>query len=218
MNSNTLIGALFFFGGLFVTFATYSAAEGGGNYVLAWGAILFGGIQMVMGLAQGSDEGEAQQLTPQQVEAAGTSVILRSMISMAAADGKLDEEEVGMIRVVSRSVFGSELGEDTIRDMSAKMISGRGDISQELASVADIVSWEDADLAVTGMAMVAMADGNMDEAETARLEDYAGALGVDQERFDRALEKARVAVAQIFAPKAEGEAQAPAADAAPQPG
>lgn len=212
MNSSTMIGALFFFGGLIVTFVTYTSAEGGGTYVVAWGAILFGGIQMVMGLMRGEDIEDAPVLSEEQIEATGTSVILRSMISMAAADGRLDEEEVGMIRIVTRSVFGNELGEEAIRDMSQKMISGRGNIADELASVSQIVTWADADLAVTGMAMVALADGNMDETETARLEEYAGALNVDQERFDAALDKARATVAQIFAPPSEepatGAAQA----------
>lgn len=198
MNSNTVIGALFFFGGLFITFATYSAAEGGGSYVLAWGAILFGGIQMARGLMEGSDESAAvNHITPEEVDKAGIAVILRSMISMAAADGKLEESEVGMIKVVTRMVFGTELADATIREMSAKMIADNSDITAELRSLQQVVSWEDADLAVLGMAMVAMSDGEMAARETSRLEDYAGALGVDQERFDTALEKARTNVAKL---------------------
>ena len=103
-----------------------------------------------------------------------------------------------MIRLVTRSVFGSELSEEAISDMSNKMLSGRGDIASELAAASEFVTSEDADLAVTGMAMVAMADGQMDDAETARLEAYAGALNVDQERFDDALEKARDALTQLL--------------------
>ena len=47
--SNMVIGAVFFFGGIVVTAGTYMAAAGGGTYVVAWGAIIFGGIQMVRG-------------------------------------------------------------------------------------------------------------------------------------------------------------------------
>ena len=43
------IGALWFFGGLIVTIATLAAAEGGGTYIVAWGAILFGLIDMIRG-------------------------------------------------------------------------------------------------------------------------------------------------------------------------
>ncbi len=51
---NMIYGALWCIGGIAVTAATYDAASGGGSYVVAWGAILFGGIQFVRGLAQSS--------------------------------------------------------------------------------------------------------------------------------------------------------------------
>lgn len=54
-NKNMLVGALWCIGGIVVTAATYSAASsssGGGTYVVAWGAILFGGLQFLKGLFQ----------------------------------------------------------------------------------------------------------------------------------------------------------------------
>lgn len=45
-----IFGALWCIGGTVVTVATYSAASGGGSYVVAWGAILFGAIQFIKGL------------------------------------------------------------------------------------------------------------------------------------------------------------------------
>ena len=52
-----IYGALWAIGGTIVTAATYSAASGGGKYVVAWGAIVFGVIQFFYGLSQsgGSD-------------------------------------------------------------------------------------------------------------------------------------------------------------------
>ena len=49
---NMLYGTLWFVGGLVVTVGTLSAASGGGTYIIAWGALLFGGIQFVQGLIQ----------------------------------------------------------------------------------------------------------------------------------------------------------------------
>ncbi len=50
---NMAFGALWCIGGIAVTAFTYSAAsEGGGSYVVAWGAILFGGIQFFRGMMQ----------------------------------------------------------------------------------------------------------------------------------------------------------------------
>ena len=215
MNSNIAIGALLFVGGSVITMASYSSASGGGSYTVFYGAILVGAVQMIVGFMQGGSESEpaTNYITEEEVDKAGISVILRSMISMAAADGRLDESEVTMIRVVTKLVFGQELAEQKIRDMSAQMIAENSDITAELMSLQQIVTWEDADLAVVGMAMVAMSDGDMDALETARLEDYAGALGVDQDRFDASLEKARANVVKLTAP-VEEEASAPPAGAA----
>lgn len=43
-------GGIIFLIGAAVTLATYSAAQGGGTYVVAWGAILFGGFDFLAGL------------------------------------------------------------------------------------------------------------------------------------------------------------------------
>jgi hypothetical protein len=51
-----LYGALWCIGGIAVTVGTYSAASGGGTYVIAWGAIVFGAIQFFRGLARSAGE------------------------------------------------------------------------------------------------------------------------------------------------------------------
>lgn len=50
-NNDVLVGGLWLFGGLAVTAFTYLGASGGGSYVVAWGAIIFGGLQFFRGLA-----------------------------------------------------------------------------------------------------------------------------------------------------------------------
>jgi hypothetical protein len=50
---NMGFGALWCIGGIAVTAVTYSmASQGGGTYIVTWGAILFGGIQFLRGLWQ----------------------------------------------------------------------------------------------------------------------------------------------------------------------
>ena len=52
---NIVVGALWCVGGILVTSLSYSAAANsptGGHYFMAWGAILFGGIQFFKGLAK----------------------------------------------------------------------------------------------------------------------------------------------------------------------
>ena len=45
------IGATICVIGIVITAATYSAASGGGTYVVAWGAIIFGAVRFFKGLA-----------------------------------------------------------------------------------------------------------------------------------------------------------------------
>ncbi len=58
---NMLFGALWCVGGIVVTAATFAAASnsGGGSYVVAWGAIVFGAIQFFRGLSQSAEGGSA---------------------------------------------------------------------------------------------------------------------------------------------------------------
>ena len=51
---NMIVGGFWLFGGLAITIGTLSSAAhnpGGGSYVVAWGAIIFGGLQFFRGLA-----------------------------------------------------------------------------------------------------------------------------------------------------------------------
>lgn len=51
-NSNILYGALWCAGGLIVYFYTHKMAEGGGVYVIPYGAIIIGGLQFIIGILQ----------------------------------------------------------------------------------------------------------------------------------------------------------------------
>ncbi len=50
--SDMVIGGLIALVGIVVTAVTYSAASGGGRYVIAWGAIVFGAIRFFKGLSK----------------------------------------------------------------------------------------------------------------------------------------------------------------------
>jgi len=49
---NMVIGGGIALIGLAVTIGTYSAAEGGGSYLIMWGPVIFGGIKFLQGLGQ----------------------------------------------------------------------------------------------------------------------------------------------------------------------
>jgi dolichol kinase len=50
-DKDILHGALWCGGGLLITMLTYAAASNGGIYILAWGAILYGGIRLFKGIS-----------------------------------------------------------------------------------------------------------------------------------------------------------------------
>jgi len=49
-NKDILFGSLWLAGGTLVTVISMSSASGGGRYIITWGAILFGAIQLIKGL------------------------------------------------------------------------------------------------------------------------------------------------------------------------
>ena len=49
---NMMHGAIWCFGGIAATVASRAAATGGGLYIVAWGAIVLGGIQFFRGVLQ----------------------------------------------------------------------------------------------------------------------------------------------------------------------
>ncbi len=49
---NIVVGGIVCVVGVVITASTYASAEGGGTYVVAWGGILFGGIQLLKGLGE----------------------------------------------------------------------------------------------------------------------------------------------------------------------
>lgn len=51
--SEMALGAIICVVGILITAVTYSAASGGGTYVVAWGAIVFGAVRFFKGLSGG---------------------------------------------------------------------------------------------------------------------------------------------------------------------
>lgn len=51
VNNDILYGGLICLAGIVITIGTMATAQHGGSYVVAWGAIIFGGIRFFRGLA-----------------------------------------------------------------------------------------------------------------------------------------------------------------------
>jgi hypothetical protein len=114
--------------GLVVTIGTYEAASGGGSYVVAWGAILFGGADFLIGLFQmlgGSGD------TPVQ-EQARISALLNSMVALAVVDGELKADEVDTIRLTFQRLTEKVVEEKVVRAIGDGYLQGKIDLKTQL--------------------------------------------------------------------------------------
>jgi hypothetical protein len=121
-SKNILVGLIIFVIGAFITFATYSAASGGGRYVVAYGAIAVGAGQFLFGLVQllsedssGSVDRVLSNATPE------FKALLRTWISASEIDGPLDSDKIYIIRDMAFKLTGEEPYATTIKDVAAAM-------------------------------------------------------------------------------------------------
>jgi hypothetical protein len=119
------IGGLIFLAGCAVTLVTLAAADGGGRFVLAWGAILFGAIQFFYGVSQrGSSKRERNvplaDLSPDE------ATLLRAMTAASAVCGPLNDQRASMIRQLMKQITNRDV-EATYIHNSARALAARGE-------------------------------------------------------------------------------------------
>ncbi|MFC1896193.1 DUF533 domain-containing protein [Thermodesulfobacteriota bacterium] len=122
---NMQIGALCAIAGILITAITYffSSIRGGGTYLIAYGAIVVGAIQFVIGFFQYI---AYQAKTPEgnrRIHAEATAkTILRAMMVTAAADGVVSEHEIDSIAAIYKRLFGGVLEKDWISQTQQKCL------------------------------------------------------------------------------------------------
>jgi TonB family protein len=141
-----VIGGLFFFGGLIITFVTYSAAEGGGSYVVTWGAIAFGLFQMVRGFMAlagsggGDDEVhyEGQRFAASGGNAPTQTNGLAVRARLISGEVSADDYPPAAVRAGAegRSVVGFTVSETgMVSDVHVAESSGRDDLDRAACRV-----------------------------------------------------------------------------------
>jgi len=178
-SKNMLIGALWAIGGTLVTVVTYSAASGGGTYVVTYGAIAVGGIQFLVGLFQYLGYQMKGEEGKQEVHAeASLRAILRAMMATAAADGEIEDSEVDSIATIYEQIFGATLEENWIRENAEQMLKDDFDIYEAISDEKDIIDPNIIPLVFQASYFVAAADGTIDDNESKILMKIANALGM----------------------------------------
>jgi len=112
--------------------------------------------------------------------------ILRAMVAVAAADGRLDAREVRLIQDVYEERTGRLIDASGVA-MTAEVYAKR-DILTELAAIAGSMSRETKEEIIRTAYLVLLADGRIAGEERKKLKDIAIALKIREIHFGAILE------------------------------
>ncbi|MEZ6244258.1 MAG: TerB family tellurite resistance protein [Phycisphaerales bacterium] len=113
--------------------------------------------------------------------------IRRVMVAIAAADGRLEDNEVSMLRHIYLDLTKTTLDEWELRNEIDAAVATPIDLGAELGPMAPHLSDEGKDLVLRAALLIAGADGHVDEKEMATITRVAGILNVAPDRFDAIL-------------------------------
>ncbi len=196
---NMLIGAAMAFGGIAISVLISVLLAQAGYAVAAWGLVLVGIIQFVVGLFQwinylsmGPNARADHHLK------VDVRILLRSMIAVAAADGVLRDSEVYVIELITKSFIGQALSRDTILGVFETMKGKDYSIHDELERVSNQVSPDGAAMAIKAASMVAMADGDFSEPERLEISRMANLLKLSDQQIKEYIGDARSSINRLL--------------------
>ena len=121
--------------------------------------------------------------------------ILRAMVAVAAADGRLDAREVGLIQQVYEERTGRPVDVSGVAS-AAEVYATKRDILAELAAIAGSMSRETKEEIIRSAYLVLLADGRIAGEERKKLKDIALALQVPEIHFGAILEDLAISLEQ----------------------
>jgi hypothetical protein len=189
------IGGAIFVVGSVVTLATFSAAQGGGRFVVAWGAMLFGGVQFLAGIVQFlvRDRSPISRLlsgSTRQVQ-----VLVRAMIATAQSDGALDEKKVAAMQEILRRI-DSSYPASTIEDVAAAMRLDKTDTAQYIATVQYDFTVAEKQQIVRACLMAGGAGSLYTQQKDRLLRSFASAMQMTEQQYGAVLDEVLRPVAQ----------------------
>jgi tellurite resistance protein len=120
--------------------------------------------------------------------------ILRAMVAVAAADGRLDAREVGLIQKVYEERTGHPV--DVSGVARAAEVYAKRDVLTELAVISSGMSRETKEEIIRSAYLVLLADGRIAGEERKKLKDIAAALQIPEIHFGAILEDLAISLAQ----------------------
>jgi tellurite resistance protein len=121
--------------------------------------------------------------------------ILRAMVAVAAADGRLDAREVGLIQQVYEERTGRLVDVSGVVS-AAEVYANKRDILAELAAISGSMSRQTKEEIIRSAYLVLLADGRIAGEERKKLKDIAIALQVPEIHFGAILEELAISLEQ----------------------
>jgi tellurite resistance protein len=121
--------------------------------------------------------------------------ILRAMVAVAAADGRLDSREVGLIQKVYQDQTGRPVDVSGVA-RAAEAYATERDVLAELSAAAGGMSPETKEEIIRAAYLVLLADDRIAGEERKKLKDIAAALQIPEIHFGAILEDLAVWLAK----------------------
>jgi len=121
--------------------------------------------------------------------------VLKAMVAVAAADGRLDSRETDLIRQVYEDRTGRKLAADEVA--RAVGANATGDALAEFAAASKTLDLETKEEMVRGAYLVLLADERIAEEERKKLKEISGALQIPENHFGAILEDLAIWLAKI---------------------
>jgi tellurite resistance protein len=170
----------------------------GGFYLFALGFVLVGIIQLGIGVFQllkyRLQGPEARALYHAKIE---QRALVRAMVAVAAADNRLDQEEIASIAEIYHSLVGLDLERDLIIQVTKTMADGKYSIYEDLALTQDMISDTMKENIIRACYMVMISDGEIAEQEKTRITEIADTLEIGHDRAVEIVEDVRARQAAI---------------------
>lgn len=121
--------------------------------------------------------------------------ILKAMVAIAAADGRLDAREVRLIQQVYQERTGRPVDAGGVA-RAAEAYASKRDVLAELSAAAGGMSRETKEEIIRAAYLVLLADDRIAGEERKKLKDIAAALKVSEIHFGAILEDLAIGLAQ----------------------
>jgi uncharacterized tellurite resistance protein B-like protein len=185
-----VMGAIILVLGVAITGISLLISEETGGWILAYGAIVVGIAQLGYGLIQAGGyalKSPAEKAKMQ--EESETFAFIHCMIAMAAADGRVDDREINLVRVLFSKVMGMNVAEEDVRKVAEQYQKGARSWQEAIDfNARNMAAGRRLNL-FRACAYVAAADGEIAALERDRIHQLAQRVGVREQDIEPILKE-----------------------------